>query len=361
MTVLSTVRNRRVATGLSQTELAARVGVSRQALSAIEAGRQVPSTGLALQLARALCCTVDDLFQLDHGPTVQAQLAGLPTPEQSRVAVGRVDGTWVAHPISDDRAADGVIVGPAATGGLVTIQLLADPAALEATVLVAGCAPLLGVLAGQLPRRYRDARAVWIPANSTRSLDLLARRLVHVAGLHLADRSDPDAHVTAAQRSLPGQRATLVHLAQWRQGLVVAPGNPLAIASGADLQRTEVRCVAREAGAGAQRLLERVRPHAAPSPEHQATSHDEVAKMIRWGVADVGVAIEAVATAEGLGFVPLAEERFDLVVPASGLDVGPVVRLLDVIDEPAFRTDVAGLPGYDLSHAGHAATIGATP
>jgi len=363
--VTTTLRQQRAAAGLSQGELADRIGVSRQALSAIEAGRQVPSTALALELAHALHCTVDQLFRLTPGSVVHARLAKLERGNGvTRVVVGRVDGRLVAHPACDEtRSADGILFERPEQLERAAVELLSEPSNVDVNVLIAGCAPLLGVLADRLARRYQDARATWVPATSSRSLDLLARRLVHIAGIHLAHAADPDAHVRAAQCVVPHQRSILVNLARWRQGLVVAPGNPRGITTAADLLRPEVRSVVRDAGAGAQKLLERLLRQAGQrdmNPGTQrplASDHDEVARLVRWGVADVGVAIESAALAEDLDFVPLAEERFDLVIPESYLDTPPVARLLDLLGGPSFRVEAAGLRGYDLSISGHASTV----
>ncbi len=358
--VLCSVRERRRASGLSQGELAERAGVSRQALSAIEAGRQIPSTTLALQLARARGCVVDDLFQLPGGPVVRALLAASPRGTR-RVVLGRVDGLWVAHPLRDEsHAADGRLLGDPSEGDEVVVELFGALARLEQNVLVAGCAPLLGVLADRLGRRYRDVRATWIPANSSQALGLLERRLVHVAGLHLADAADAETHLRAARRALPGERATVVNLACWRQGLVVAAGNPLGVALGPELRRPELRFAVRDPGSGAQRRLERALQDAGaafPQGAPLAADHAEVARMVRWGVADVGVAIESAALELGLGFVALSEERFDLVVPDARLDSPAVARFLDQIGRASFRTEAGDLPGYDLSRSGDVATV----
>ena len=74
-------------------------------------------------------------------------------------------------------------------------------------------------------------------------------------------------------------------------------------------------------------------------------------------MVDVGVGIEAAALAAGLDFVPLTEERFDLIGARATLEEGPVARLLDLIDRPAFRNEAEHFPGYDLSTAGHAAAV----
>ncbi|MBY0274331.1 helix-turn-helix transcriptional regulator, partial [Candidatus Binatia bacterium] len=62
------LREVRAARGLSQQELAARCALTRQSVGAIESGRYVPNTGVALALARALGCRVEDLFALPDAP-----------------------------------------------------------------------------------------------------------------------------------------------------------------------------------------------------------------------------------------------------------------------------------------------------
>jgi putative transcriptional regulator len=58
------VREKRLALGMTQGDLAERVGVSRQSINSIERERYIPSLPLALRFARVFGCTVDELFQL---------------------------------------------------------------------------------------------------------------------------------------------------------------------------------------------------------------------------------------------------------------------------------------------------------
>ena len=51
---------------LTQEELAKRIGVSRQSINAIESGRYVPSTVLALKMAQVFGKPVEEVFMLDE-------------------------------------------------------------------------------------------------------------------------------------------------------------------------------------------------------------------------------------------------------------------------------------------------------
>ncbi len=361
------VRQERERLGLSQQSLADRVGVSRQAIIAIESGKSVPSTVLGLGIARALRSRVEDLFSLTSESGMAVRLApgdasgGADSNRGARVALGEVGGRWVAHRLPQDAsvAADGLVAAEA-SGRTAVVRPLADIAQLRRNVLVAGCAPLLGGLArrvGDAP----DARSTWLPASSGRALELIGEGLIHVAGVHFGESSPGEDNVSRTRRALPGTRVLLVAFTRWRLGLVVPSGNPLRIRSGSDLLRPGLRLVRREEGAGAHKLVmsllaaEGVERSTLAGPF--AAGHAEVAQLVRCGAADVGVAIESVALAAGLGFVPLAEERFDLVVRADLADSAPVSRLLETLDDPGFRADAAQLPGYDVESCGHVTTL----
>lgn len=362
--LLSRLKEFRKLAGFSQSSLASAVGVSRQAIIAIEGGRQIPSTLLSLQLARALGCRVDELFVLPDPSSLDVTLAPPLPPAcagaSERVAVGHVAGRWVAHPLADDAggAADGLIVTAeaGATGPSIRVQPLQPPDALACNALVAGCAPLLGCLAARLTRRGRAARATWLPANSTHALQRLASRELHVAGLHF--RATREDHRAIIAERFSSERMLLIHLIQWRQGLLVPKGNPLGIAGSDDLLRPGLRVARREPGSGAEALLRRLLGSAGKTLGGPAAlSHRAVAELVHWGVADVGVAIENAAIQAGLEFVPLAEERFDLVLTEASAREAAVVPLLDELHAGAFRREVAGLPGYDASLLGQCETV----
>jgi putative transcriptional regulator len=64
--VRNDVRERRVAKGLSQADLAQRLDVSRQTINSIETDRYTPSLPLAIAIARFFGVTVEEIFHADH-------------------------------------------------------------------------------------------------------------------------------------------------------------------------------------------------------------------------------------------------------------------------------------------------------
>lgn len=338
-----TLRDRREAQGLSQSALAERAQISRQALIAIEAGRQVPSTAIALRLAATLRCRVEDLFSLDRPDRLRVRSTAT---VGDRALLARVGDVWVAHAAATPgQAADAVLDTPDSAEPLFELDDL------ERNVFVAGCAPVIAVIAERLGTN-RDVRLRWVPAGSTKALDLLASRTVNVAGCHFTNNE-------AAVRKRFDEPMLVVNLVRWRQGLLVSPGNPMGLSHPSDLVGRDLRVAWRERGSGAYKLLLKstgANKSALPDGP-RAAGHTDVARAVSFGAADAGVAIESEALAFGLPFVPLAEERFDLVVPASASSDPRVVRLLDALDQPRLRRDLAAIGGYDASVTGHVTTV----
>ena len=348
--VRSHLRELRQRAGLQQQELAARVGVSRQSLSAIEAGEAVPSTATALELARVLACRVEDLFALAGADEpLGATLAG--RPGSKRVALGFVRGRWVAHGLAGDdpTPADGIL-----GRGRAQVRPLRDLEALRGNLLVAGCDPALGLLGGHLLDGPARARLHWIRAASEPALDALDQGLVHMAGLHLFDPKSGEHNLPAVRARRAGQPTVVVNLASWQQGLVSRRA-ARRFRKVADLPGARVAL--REPGSGARALLDRLLAGAGiPLGRLRVAAtlqgHFEVARAVSEGIADAGIATEAAAAAFGLRFEPLADDRFDLVMHADLFHVAAAERLLDTLTGARFRQDLRALPGYGAAQTG---------
>jgi len=365
--IRSRLRSLRVQAGLSQADLAAAAGVTRQTVGGIEAGLFGPSAAVALRLARALGYRVEEVFWLeDDLPPVEAEVVGAEAEPGARVALARVGGRRLAWPLVGAGAfraemvpADGVLEGEGA------VRLLDEPEALERTVAVAGCTPVLSLWARAAERRHPGLRVAWRFANSTEALGSLARGEAHAAGLHLVEAASGEQNAPFVRRHLPGRGVALVNLGVWEEGLVTAPGNPRGLRGGADLARPDVRLVNREAGAGSRLLLDALLAEAGvpsaqvPGYRDEVRGHLEVAAAVAAGRADAGVTSACVAAAFGLGFVPVRPVRYDLAVPREFLEHPPVARLIGSLEDRWVRSQLAVLGGYETARTGEMTEVAA--
>ena len=157
--VLCNLKAARKEKGLSQSELAEKVGVKRQAIYDMESGRYVPNTHIALLLARVLGCRVEDLFSValdsDVGPVTLAEEISMDSP---RVSLVKVRDRMVAYPLDDRwisegfQSADGLL-----QEGCHCVRLLNSGEALDKKALLLGCDPAFAIL-NSMYRARRAAR-----------------------------------------------------------------------------------------------------------------------------------------------------------------------------------------------------------
>lgn len=352
----SRVRARREQLGLPQQDLAAIVGLSRQALSAIESGRAVPSVDVAVRISSALGLAVESLFGDEGSWSIKAKAGG--TTLTGRCVVAMCRERWVVHALGQreqDVAADGIMSRDG------RVRLLRPPAVARENVLIMGCAPALGILADRLNTERGPGRFVWLPTRSSVGLDALAAGSTHVAGLHLTDEKGREANTARVKQLGRGSRISLITLGHWEVGLVVAKGNPRRIRHASDVAGRGIRLVNREKGASPRRVLERrlraecVRP---PADSATVSGHRDVARVIASGAADVGPAARDVAIGFGLDFVPFGEERFDLALPTEALSLPEIRRLLDMLTSTRARAELSAL-GYDVRGTGNTVSLSA--
>jgi putative molybdopterin biosynthesis protein len=361
--VVCRLKEVRTLRGITQTALAERVGLKRQAIYDIESGRYLPNTAVALKLSRELGCRVEDIFRDSaevDGESVD--LAEEPAAAGRRLLLARVRDRLVGYPLADGVAGHPGIL-PA--DGLLDrsdgrVRLLGDAAALEKCALLLGCDPAFSVLNAHVGRTPGSARVRWRFASSYRAMEGLSAGRAHIAGVHLHNTGGEESNVALARRLLGETGGRLIAFARFEEGLMVAPGNPLNLRGAADLAREDVRIANREPGAALRILLDDllekagIPPEAVRGYEDRVSGHFEGAQRVAFGKADAAPGLRAVAVSQGLDFVPLSEVRCDLVVPADMLDHPAVVAAMDVLQTRAFRDELSTLPGYDAVCTGDA-------
>jgi molybdate-binding protein/DNA-binding XRE family transcriptional regulator len=348
------VRAFRTGLGWSQDELARRSGLSRAGISAIETGRLVPSTAAALALAAAMSCTVETLFRLPKRKLVE-EAAGWAWPIHSatcRFWRAEVAGRLYRYPVEVSPLGllphDGTF-----RDGVAHDHCRIDP---SRTLVLACCDPAVGLLAAELAAAAA-IRLIVLTRSSRAALELMAQGLVHAAGVHLA-RSDESAGNTAALRQIrnaqPGQHYRLLRLADWDEGIALAPG--LNLGSVGAAVSAKLRWVGREPGSGAQECLDELLAQSTPRHPrarlHHARDHRGVAEAIRAGWADAGICLRLTSVEADLSFFSVRQEAYDVCFPdALGHDPR-LASLLEIVRSATYRRMLGELPGYDTSRTG---------
>ena len=286
-----------------------------------------------------------------------------------RVVVGRVGQRVLAAPLSRGAGvitslvrADGLTILPRGVQGLeagapVKVRLYRSPAEIDRTIFAIGSHDMtLDLLAQFLAQRGR--RLVSANVGSLGGLVALRRGEAHLAGSHLLDPATGEYNVSYLRQYLPDTPVELVTWVGREQGLMVAKGNPKAIRSLADLARPDVRFVNRQRGAGTRVLLDYhlgrlgIQPEQVQGYEQEEYTHLAVAAAVASGRADAGLGVTAAARALDLDFVPLFDERYDLVIPCEHLQSGLLDPIFDLMSDPDFRKAVQGLAGYNIAPMG---------
>jgi putative molybdopterin biosynthesis protein len=286
-----------------------------------------------------------------------------------RVVLGRVGEKLLAAPLARGAGvitslvrADGITIIPRGTQGIeagasIKVRLYRAPSELERTIFVIGSHDMsLDLVAQFLAKRQR--RLVSSNVGSLGGLVALRRGEAHFAGSHLLDPETGDYNSSYIRQYLPGVAVKLVTWVEREQGLLVMKGNPKQIAALADLARPDVTFVNRQRGAGTRVLLDyhlhklgientQIRGY-----EREEFTHLAVAAAISSGRADCGLGVAAAALALDLDFIPLFQERYDLVIPCLNLQGDLLDPLFDLMNDAEFRKAVSSLAGYNISLMG---------
>jgi putative molybdopterin biosynthesis protein len=174
-----------------------------------------------------------------------------------------------------------------------------------------------------------------------------------VAGFHTRLPAERGSSAESTYKALltPGIHKILGFV-QRSQGLMVAPGNPLKIKGLADIAQRGLRYANRPASTGTRVLLDdllqeaqiskaRIAGYRSAEPSHQAA-----ALAVASGQADAALGIEAAAVAQGLAFIPLAQERYALVCHREALPTPAVQLLAKQLRSAAWQRELAAIPGY---------------
>ena len=286
-----------------------------------------------------------------------------------RVAVGRVGEKVLAAPLSRGAGiitsmvrADGITILPRGIQGLpagseVDVNLYRHPNEIENTIFAIGSHDMtIDILAQFLAEKNR--RLISANVGSMGGLIAINRGECHLAGSHLLDPESGEYNIKYVQEIISNLPVKIITLVGRQQGLLVAKGNPKRIISLQDVTRNDVSYINRQSGAGTRVLFDYhllqsgISSDRIQGYQNEEYTHLGVAAAIASERGDCGLGIEAAAQALGLDFIPLYQERYDLVIPLSFYESPLLTPLLELLSNQDFKNTVANLPGYNTAEMG---------
>ncbi|MEW9669298.1 molybdopterin biosynthesis protein [Ammoniphilus sp. 3BR4] len=288
-----------------------------------------------------------------------------------RMNIGCIDGQYIANPLTRAAGvtmsmvrADGLLRIPPGNLGYeqgeeAEIELYRPVEEINRTAVVTGSHDLsVDVLHSLLRETYPGQFLVSSHVGSMGGIMAIQKGEAHMAGVHLFDEDTGTYNVPFLEKYLKGKDAVLINLVYRQQGWIVPPGNPKGIEKVSDLAQAGMTYINRQRGAGTRLLFDyflkqdQIKRDLIYGYEREAISHLSVAAAVAGGTADAGLGIYSAAQSMGLDFVPVAEERYDLLISRSYYESEEGQRLLSLIESVSFKDEVEALGGYSCRDTG---------
>jgi len=244
-------------------------------------------------------------------------------------------------------------------GSTVTLELLRPRQQIENTILCTGSHDLCLDLLHDFLKRTSPFPLASTHVGSLGGILAIRDNMTHIAGSHLLDPVTGDYNRSYIKKYLKDCPVALITLVHRQQGFMVRPGNPKGIKTVTDLLFEDVSFINRQAGSGTRVLLDHelakadLDPDAITGYDAEEYTHMAVAVAVLSGKVDAGLGILAAARALELDFVPVTEERYDLIIPQEFLELPSIRTVLSIIETQEFKQAVEAKGGYSTRETGN--------
>ena len=218
--------------------------------------------------------------------------------------------------------------------------------------------PILDMLHTYLKKTYPELLILSASTGSTEGLKALNSGYTDLAWSHLLDPKSGQYNIPFLPTYVPDVKAVVVNLFHRELGLIMAPKNPFNIKGFEDLRKKGVRLVNRQKGSGTRVLLDhhlkemKIPASKIEGYEKEVYTHFEVGLSILSKEADVGIATVAVGKLLGLPFIPVAKERFDMILEQNTFFHKAIQAFIEVLNSKEFRHRVEPIGAYDFRDSG---------
>jgi putative molybdopterin biosynthesis protein len=323
---MNRVKSYRLKRGLSQEELSVLTGIPRTTISAIESGRAIPSVDYAIRLARALDCTVEELFSHEEEPVI------FETFKDGPFISAKVLNREVLYP-AGFMPPDGLY----SKGRIKRFNKNPLP-----TYVLAGCDISVNLLSYQL--FDEGIRFVVMHASSERALKLLKEGYVHIAGIHLGSFEE---NLKVVRERL-GKGFCIAQLFSWEEG--VALGEGLKIKSFRELKNPALVWLLREKGTGARKVFEEIKSEIKPTKYKEVEgSHKDIAFSLKNRFGDAGITTKFFAVDHGLEFLSVKREDYCICYREELEEDRYFQRVINALTSKVYRECLESLPGYHVN------------
>lgn len=283
-----------------------------------------------------------------------------------RVSIGKVGDNWIGTPLargagvmSSLTKAQGMVRIPShlegwGTNHEINAELFVNEQDLYNILVCIGSHDnTLDLIKNELMGLENPLNLASTHVGSLGGLQAIQQECAHFAGCHLYDPESRDYNFPFLEKYLPGKELRVLNLCIRHQGLIVAKNNPKGINNLRDLTREDVRFINRQRAAGTRILLEdrlkdeSIDPREITGYEQEEYTHMAIAVNVATGAVDCGMGILTAAQALDLDFIPIAKERYDLILDAKYLNDQKLETLLNLINNPEFKTKIQNLGGYE--------------
>ncbi len=289
-----------------------------------------------------------------------------------RVKVGKVGDSLIATPVGRGagalmtlQRADGIIQIPELSEGIapeseVKVRLIRSKSEINNTVVCIGSHDnALDVLSNHLKRKFPAYSLSSAHVGSMGGLMAIKKAEAHIGGSHLLDEKTGEYNIPYVQRFLKDVPLKLINLVYREQGLIIPKGNPKNIKNLDDLRRDDVAFINRQPGSGTRLLTDKclrdkgIDQRTIKGYEKEEFTHMGIASAVVSGAADTGMGILTAAIALDLDFIPVAQERYDLIIREEHIGTPMMQALIELItSDDEFKESVLSLGGYDVRDMG---------
>ncbi|TDP96808.1 molybdopterin molybdochelatase [Halanaerobium saccharolyticum] len=244
-------------------------------------------------------------------------------------------------------------------GDKAPVILLKEKNKIKNDLLLIGSHDLsLDLIRNQLHQKNYNFDLKLQTVGSMAGLTALRRGESQLAGAHLLDPETGEYNISYLQRFFKGEKLVVLNLVHREQGLYLKPGNPKKINALQDLTEAEINYINRQRGAGTRVLFDYllaengIEPEQISGYEKEEFTHIAAAAAVGRGSADAALGIRAAAEVMEVDFLPLAEERYDLIFREEILEQPQIQALIELINQDQLKTEIEKLGGYQCRNTG---------